>query len=187
MTRRNDTRDWTAAQIKRAMGTQSAMYTGDLSTLPSEREKRHDWEGPVQRACWQWARSMWWCDHIRHIAGERANQGERFKLSRMGVTKGWADFELALPNRTHNGLAVELKAINENTGRPSSELSDWQIIRRDQYALWGWQWGLAYNLDQFIAIVRPYIDDLTPEQHERAMAFRQRVLEATSPIDDWGK
>lgn len=76
---------------------------------------------------------------------------ERYKAKKMRMKPGVPDLLIFHPNDTFNGLAVELK-VGKN------KLSDYQEQWKEQLEKNGWYYWTCYDLDNFIALIKDYMD-----------------------------
>jgi hypothetical protein len=65
--------------------------------------------------------------------GGKRNLYEAMKLKRMGISAGYPDLFMPVPNKTFPGLFIELKRVSG--GKVSDEQLHWQtILRKNGYA-----------------------------------------------------
>jgi hypothetical protein len=86
-----------------------------------------------------------------------ANGGHRHiltavKLKREGVKSGVADLFLAVPNKYHHGLYIEVKTLK-------GVLSDKQKAFRNAVLAQDYAYAVVRSLDRFIELIKNYFDD----------------------------
>lgn len=104
-------------------------------------------------ALMQWVRLQPWRDYWIHIP----NEGKRDRISgyilkNMGLTKGVADFFLAMPVGRIGGLWLELKRVEGSRTSPE------QIAWLERMAAVGYAACIAYGCDDAIRIIKDYVN-----------------------------
>jgi hypothetical protein len=89
-------------------------------------------------------------------AGKR-NIVEGARLKRMGMLQGVPDIFLAVPNRTHAGLFIELK-WGKNTMTESQQRIQQQLLAA------GYEVGLVRSVDDFQKLVTQYLANRQPSK-----------------------
>ncbi len=85
-------------------------------------------EDKIHIACFKYAASQYPHLLIHHSPNEgKRSKFEQYKISQMGVKKGFPDFiclnSFNLPDQTYKGLAIEFKAVYKN-GQVNTESPD---------------------------------------------------------------
>ena len=165
------------------LGVTAGKMTGEeFAEKYGERAKRRDLEGPIHRACWQWAKvATWWWPWLYHVPNSADMHGGdliRIQRADMGVTPGWNDFHLDLSNGHHPYARIEVKSEH---GR----LTKWQVLRQDMACEQGAFVAVVRSLDDFIQASRTYFDHMPSALRDSRMAESKRYIERMADFDDW--
>ncbi len=110
-------------------------------------------EDRLQSQCVKWLRLQYPNELIFAIPnGGTRNILEAVKLKQTGVLSGVADVFIALPNGKYHGLFVEFKVGKNKQTTTQREFE--KIIKSK-----GYEYKVAYSLDEFIDIVTIYINN----------------------------
>jgi hypothetical protein len=138
-----------AGQVRLPGGGRQVKKTGAVRSSFDPEEELH-------RACHSWNELqlkrypfLEWIFHSPNGGKRSASEAGRFKA--MGVKAGVPDFMLPFPAARWTGLAIELKSP---VGTLSVNQKKW--LQRAHQA--GWVIGVARTLDQYIELVRSYLD-----------------------------
>ena len=97
---------------------------------------------------------------FHHSAGgEIRNIRTATKLKRMGTRKGYPDLVCHIPNKNHNGIAMELKrpkTVSQQKGYLSKEQKEW----RNHIEICGGLFVVCYSVQEIIDTVLKYMEDV---------------------------
>lgn len=110
-------------------------------------------EDTLQIQCVAWFRAQYspFSMLLHHSPnGGKRNAIEAMKFKRMGTISGFADLFLMMPNKTFNGLFVELK-VGKNKQTENQKAFEKEAVNQ-LYA-----YRVCYTFDEFVSIVKSYL------------------------------
>ncbi len=91
--------------------------------------------------------------HSASASGGSRNFLEAVNFKRMGVSKGYPDITIPIPNKTHHGLYIELKRVS------GSKVSEEQLWWQAQLRKNGYKSEICYGLEDAKKVILEYLSD----------------------------